>query len=136
GDVEFLPLHRPVRHTLESYGYACKTGLYVPHRDTRQVTTKKGNRRSYPLIWSTDIGQNGRFNFEHGNQKKRFVSIAKSDAKLVHRSLGVALQRTSAKDDARRLVSAPIGKSFLKRYGGYVGENHVLFLLKTEDAVC
>jgi adenine-specific DNA-methyltransferase len=34
------------------------------------------------------------------------------------------------------LVAAPISENVVKKYGGYVGENHVVFLLQSERAVC
>jgi adenine-specific DNA-methyltransferase len=136
GDVDLLPLHREGRYTLETYGYQCRTGLYVPHRDRRRVSPIKTWKEAVPLIWSTDIGQDGKLRFEPRPQGARFIWISKADRELIHRRPGVALQRTTSSEDTRRLVASPIGDSFLKRHGGYVGENHVIFLLKTRTAMC
>jgi adenine-specific DNA-methyltransferase len=135
-DVQILALHRNIRHTIRSYGYECKTGLFVPHRDRRRTSRARAWRESVPLLWSTDIGQDGSLKFDRVAHRARYIRIASADERLIHRVPGVALQRTTAADDTRRLVAAPIGHAFLRRYGGYVGENHVLFLLKQEDAIC
>jgi len=137
GDVSLLSLFGRRNHTLASYGYTTRVGLFVPHRDQRRTSKAKGKqRRAFPLIWSTDIGQDGRFEFGQNEHRQRFVVIAKRDDKVVHRCSAVALQRTTAKDDSRRLVAAPISAAFVQRHGGYVGENHVILLLKGERAVC
>lgn len=137
GDVPLLALLEARNHTLASYGYETHTGLFVPHRDTRK-TRRNGNgaARAFPLIWCTDIGQDGRFEFKQADRSKRFIIIAKKNDRVVLRKPSVALQRTTAKDDARRLIAAPIDAGVINEYGGYVGENHVIFLLKTERAVC
>jgi adenine-specific DNA-methyltransferase len=62
--------------------------------------------------------------------------MPEADDEVVIRVPSVALQRTTAKDDARRLVAVPIEERFVCKYGGYIGENHVVFLLKTVRAVC
>jgi adenine-specific DNA-methyltransferase len=87
-------------------------------------------------VWSTDISRSGELRFEKNSHKKRFVVMPEADDEVVIRVPSVALQRTTAKDDARRLVAAPIAERFVTRYGGYIGENHVVFLLKTDHAVC
>lgn len=137
GDVPLLTLLRARKHTLASYGYETRTGLFVPHRDKRRTKKwKKRQARAFPLIWCTEIGQDGRFEFDYAEHGKRFVVIAKKDDRVVLRRPSVALQRTTAKDDSRRLIAAPIGGNVIKKYGGYVGENHVVFLVQTERAVC
>jgi adenine-specific DNA-methyltransferase len=136
-DVSLLPLLGARKHTLISYGFETRTGLFVPHRDRRRTRMRRdGQPRVFPLIWCTDIGQDGRFEFDQAEHSKRFVVIAKKDDRVVLRKPSVALQRTTAKDDSRRLIAAPIGGNVIKKYGGYVGENHVVFLLQTERAVC
>jgi len=137
GDVPLLAVLRARKHTLASYGYETRTGLFVPHRDKRRTRKeRRGQARAFPLIWCTDIGQDGRFEFDVAEHTKHFVVMAKKDDGVVLRKPSVALQRTTAKDDSRRLVAAPISGNVLKKYGGYVGENHVVFLLQTERAVC
>jgi adenine-specific DNA-methyltransferase len=138
GDVPLLRLFKEQAHTIASYGYETRTGLFVPHRDKRRTVKKKGRRkRAYPLIWSTDIGQSGRFKFERTAHEKRFVIMRLKDDAVVRRTPSVALQRTTAKDDARRLVAAPISERFVNKFGGYIGENHVVFLSKSsERAAC
>ncbi len=136
-DVPLLQLFTNKKHTFESYGYETGTGLFVPHRDKRKTLARKGRRRrAFPLVWSTDISRSGELGFEKNSHKKRFVVMPEADDEVVIRVPSVALQRTTAKDDARRLVAVPIAERFVAKYGGYIGENHVVFLLKTDHAVC
>lgn len=136
-DVPLLQLFTKKKHTFESYGYETETGLFVPHRDKRKTLARKGsNRRAFPLVWSTDISRTGELRFEKNSHKKRFVVMPEADDEVVIRVPSVVLQRTTAKDDARRLVAVPISDRFVSEYGGYIGENHVVFLLKTDRAVC
>ena len=136
-DVPLLRLFGGNKHTVATYGYETGTGLFVPHRDKRKTTRyKRGNHRAFPLIWSTDVGRSGELRFEKAQHPKRFVVMPKTCDHLVNRSPSVVLQRTTAKDDARRLVAAPISEEFVSKHGGYIGENHVVFLLRTERAVC
>jgi adenine-specific DNA-methyltransferase len=136
-DVPLLRLFTKKKHTFESYGYETGIGLFVPHRDKRRTLARKGrNQRAFPLVWSTDISRSGELRFEKNSHKKRFVVIPEADDEVVIRVPSVALQRTTAKDDARRLVAVPIAERFVSKYGGYIGENHVVFLLKTDHAVC
>lgn len=136
-DAALLKLFADCTHTLASYGYETGIGLFVPHRDKRRTRRfRRGDVRAFPLIWSTDVSRSGSLRFERHRHSKRFVVIPQRCDELVNRLPAIALQRTTAKDDARRLVAATVEEEFISRYGGYIGENHVLFLFKTEKAVC
>ena len=136
-DAPLLKLFATCKHTLASYGYETGTGLFVPHRDKRRTRRfRRGNQRAFPLLWSTDISRSGSLQFERRRHTKRFVMVPKGDDDIVNRLPAVALQRTTAKDDVRRLVAATVEHEFIRKYGGYIGENHVVFLFKTEKAVC
>jgi adenine-specific DNA-methyltransferase len=65
------------------------------------------------------------------SKQQRFISPAKTRT-LVHQRPGVILQRVTSNDQPKRLVGAPISDRFLKKYGGYIGENHTV-ILEQED---
>jgi adenine-specific DNA-methyltransferase len=136
-DAPLLKLFATCKHTLASYGYETGIGLFVPHRNKRRTRRfRRRNLRAFPLLWSTDISRSGSLQFERQRHTKRFVLIPQRGDDVVNRLPAVALQRTTAKDDARRLVAATVEQEFVSKYGGYIGENHVVFLFETEKALC
>lgn len=117
---------------LEDYGYKPKTGFLVPHRMSMRRLKSRGRKRAvYPLIWANQIGKDGVHRFKTGrrNHADIYVDVSEGGAKSVLKTPSVALQRTSSKDQSRRVRCAPIGQAFVDEYGGYVGENHVCFLV-------
>lgn len=127
---------------LADYGYTPRTGYLVPHRHKRVKKLrlcehdKKGkNGTVFPLIWATQVGRDGKINFTAGKGERSFiyVDVKRASHAGVHMSPGVVLQRTSSKDQNRRLVCAPIKQAFVRRYKGYMGENHVCFLVPVKD---
>lgn len=120
---------------LKDYGYCIRIGAFVWNRDKRKTfRTEKAAQKNadapIPLIWSSDIGQNGRFVFNRSEAEKRdaFVDMRDPRVSSVVRGPCVVLQRVTSNDQPRRLVGAAIPKAFIKRYGGILGENHVVFL--------
>lgn len=120
------------RWRLEDYGYAPRTGFLVPHRMPVPRLRKKGNRLWVcPLIWATQIGLDGVHHFQpgRGDHASLFVDVSEYGKQGVLTTPSVALQRTSSKDQSRRVRCAPIHQAFLDEHGGYMGENHVCFLV-------
>ena len=120
------------RWRLEDYGYEPKTGSLVPHRMPMPRLKSRGRKRAvYPLIWATQIGKDGvhRFQPRRGSHAEIYVDVSTDGAKSVLKTPSVALQRTSSKDQSRRVRCAPIRQVFVAKHGGYMGENHVCFLV-------
>jgi adenine-specific DNA-methyltransferase len=127
------------QYRLADYGYNTRIGTFVWNRDKRRKffserAAKRGAKikTAFPLIWSSDISQGGRVNF--GSQRKHhsFVNMREIDHVSLVRKPAVVLQRITSNDQPRRLVGAPISRRLLDRYGGVVGENHVVFLEQAE----
>jgi len=119
---------------LKDYGYCIRIGAFVWNRDKRKTfqtekAAKKG-KAPIPLIWSSDIGKNGRFVFNRSEAEKRdaFVDMRNANNGSIVRRPCVVLQRVTSNDQPRRLVGAAIPISLMKRFGGILGENHVVFL--------
>lgn len=134
-DAPLLELFKVPCETFTSYGYEIRVGAFVPHRDPRATVGRKDTPEQFPLIWSEDVGRDGYFIFDTSKRSSRFIELTNAARKALLRTRAVVLQRATSKDDARRIVSAPINQAFIKRYGGYVGENHVIFLVPTERAI-
>jgi adenine-specific DNA-methyltransferase len=122
-------------HTLESYGYRVRIGSYVWNRDTRQTfrepPTADCKWRVVPVIWAPYITQGGTFRFEAPSDRERnarFIRVqTEHEVGLVTREC-VLLQRTSSRNQQKRLVAAAIPKAFIARYGSVVAENHVIVI--------
>lgn len=121
---------------LAEWGYVARIGYLVANRQADRLHKRQGPGR-LPLIWAKAIGQDGTFDFERGKKFREFSWVdAPVNAPYIARSACIAVQRTSARGQKRRIAAAEIPTSFLDRYGGIVAENHVILLLPTgPDAV-
>ncbi len=120
------------RWRLADYGYKPITGYLVPHRMPIPRLKTKGRKLAVsPLIWATQIGKDGLHHFEagRGDHAQIYVDVSTYGGTQVLTTPSVAIQRTSSKDQSRRVRCAPITQSFVDEHGGYMGENHVCFVV-------
>lgn len=124
-------------HRLQDYGYTPSIGGFVWNRDARPVymtakdVPKKRRRSVVPLLWSSDVGTRGEILFPRkrsGHNQHHFIDFGDDAHPTVCREPGVILQRVTSNDQSRRLVGAPVSRNFIKKYRGYVGENHTVIL--------
>jgi adenine-specific DNA-methyltransferase len=115
--------------TLEDWGYRATVGYLVANRQSERLHKRAGKGR-FPLIWAKAITTEGTLDFERGAAFKGLGwADAPADAAYVIRTPCVALQRTSSRGQKRRLNAAPVSKSFIRKHGGIIAENHVIMLL-------
>lgn len=124
--------------SLAQYGYKARIGAYVWNRDKRRPRKARphGHERdnAVPIIWATQIGQDGKFRFVSRSSKEkraRYILLRRDDRRGVIERDCVVVQRTSSRAQRRRLVAAALPRGFAKRHGGFVGENHVVVLEPT-----
>lgn len=112
-------------HRLADYGYKVSTGPLVWNRHKESLRDAGGKNR-YPLIWAESVRADGRFEFraEKRNHKPFFEPLP-GEAWVVTDFPCVLLQRTTAKEQSRRLIAAALPKSFIDRCGVVVVENHL-----------
>lgn len=110
---------------LSDWGYGVSTGPLVWNRHKSQLEQKPGNRH-HPLIWAEAVTADGRFIYraERRNHAPYF-RMEPGDAWLLAEEGCVLLQRTTAKEQARRLIAAELPESFVRQHGGVVVENHL-----------
>ncbi|WP_440410493.1 Eco57I restriction-modification methylase domain-containing protein [Neorhizobium petrolearium] len=122
--------------TLAEWGYSARIGYLVANRQADRLHERRAQGR-VPLIWAKAIGQDGTFDFARGAQFRELNWVdAPAGAPYIARSACVAVQRTSARGQKRRITAAEIPVSFVEQYGGVIAENHVILLLPTRsDAV-
>ena len=110
---------------LADWGYTVSTGPLVWNRFKSQMRERPG-RGVLPLIWAEAVTADGRFVYraEKKNHAPLF-KIERGDAWLVVDQACVLVQRTTAKEQARRLIAAELPAAFIAQYGGVVVENHL-----------
>ena len=135
GDAEAIRAANGSQFRLTDYGYRPRIGAFVWNRDQRkrfhsESAARKGAQAPFPLIWSSDIGQDGKLVFNRHKDERRdaFVDMGRIGHVSVISQPCIALQRVTSNDQSRRLVAAPVKRAFIKKHGGVVGENHVVFI--------
>ena len=112
-------------YRLADYGYTVSTGPLVWNRHKPSLRDRPGNGR-YPLVWAESVRSDGVFEFraDKRNHKPYFEPKA-NEYWVVTDSPCVLLQRTTAKEQCRRLIAAELPESFIEEHGAVVVENHL-----------
>lgn len=112
-------------HCLADYGYAVSTGPLVWNRHKRQLAMEC-DHGTLPLIWAESVMANGTFAFKAEKRNHAPYFRPKSgDDWLLSRTPCVLLQRTTAKEQERRLIAAELPADFIRAHGAVVIENHL-----------
>ena len=112
-------------HRLADYGYTVSTGPLVWNRHKPSLRDQPGKGR-YPLVWAESVRAEGVFEFraEKRNHKPWFEP--KTNERWVVTNVPcVLLQRTTAKEQCRRLIAAELPAGFIEEHGAVVVENHL-----------
>jgi adenine-specific DNA-methyltransferase len=82
---------------------------------------------AFPVIWAESITSDGRFVWrsQKRNHSPWFAAQRPKDDWLIVTQPCVLLQRTTAKEQLRRLIAAELPESLIRRYRGVVVENHL-----------
>lgn len=110
---------------LSDWGYKVSTGPLVWNRFKDQLCERPGRGR-HPLIWAEAVSADGRFGFraEKRNHAPWF-EVRAGDQWLVTREPCVLVQRTTSKEQDRRLIAAELPAAFLRTHKAVVVENHL-----------
>jgi adenine-specific DNA-methyltransferase len=132
-DVDLLHRSSRMPHRLAHYGLGVSTGPLVWNRHKAQLATRQGRGR-FPLIWAESVLPTGefRFSYQRRNHQPYFAVKAKQDH-LLTREPVVLVQRTTAKEQSRRLVAALLPASFLNQHSAVVIENHLNMIYPVVD---
>jgi adenine-specific DNA-methyltransferase len=114
--------------TLADYGVTATAGYFVWNRQKKRLLPKLGKKRGYPLIWAKNVrsGEPCRPAGKKGN-KTDFVSFSEESTAVITKAAAV-MQRTTNDKQVRRLVVAMVHPSVIKKWGGFVTENHTILL--------
>lgn len=121
----FFSALRKMSTRLENLGYRVSTGPLVWNRYKTQLKSEIRGKQVYPLIWAESIASG---DFAFSAQKKNHtpaIEVFENQPHLLTKTACVLVQRTTSKEQARRLVCAVLPADFLKQYGAAVIENHV-----------
>ena len=120
-------------HRLADYGYRVSTGPLVWNRHKESLRDRPGKGR-YPLIWAESVRPDGVFEFraDKRNHKPYFEPNA-NETWVVTDHPCVLLQRTTAKEQCRRLIAAELPEPFIEEYGAVVVENHLNMIKPPDD---
>jgi adenine-specific DNA-methyltransferase len=110
---------------LSDWGYKVSTGPLVWNRFKDRLHDRPGRERK-PLIWAEAVSSDGCFAFraEKRNHAPWF-EIKAGDQWLLTREPCVLVQRTTSKEQERRLIAAELPATFLRAHKAVVVENHL-----------
>lgn len=116
------------KHHLVDWGYTVSTGPLVWNRFKDQLHSRKAKNR-LPLIWAESVLPDGRFEWRAAKRNHEpWFEVRERDGWLISRQNCVLLQRTTAKEQHRRLIAAALPASFIAEHGAVVVENHLNML--------
>ena len=127
---------RDLPYRLSDYGYTVSTGPLVwnRHKDSLKVRPGKGR---YPLLWAESVRSEGVFKFRAEKRNHKPYFEPKPDERWVMTDFPcVLLQRTTAKEQCRRLIAAELPAEFLEEHGAVAVENHLNMIKPIDDAPC
>ncbi|MDF1592912.1 MAG: Eco57I restriction-modification methylase domain-containing protein [Desulfobacterales bacterium] len=121
---------RSMPHRLIDWGYKVSTGPLVWNRHKNQLRDKPGEN-CVPLIWAESVTSEGRFVFRSEKRTHKpyfFLRDGKDDWLRIDRPC-VLLQRTTAKEQQRRLIAAVLPADFIKLNRFVTVENHLNMII-------
>lgn len=117
---------------LADYGYGVRAGYFVWNRQKERCREERIPRRKneYPLIWAHCIKANEpcRPSTHRIYGQPGLKSLVKFDTpveSLINKP-SIILQRTTNRNQARRLIAGYISKSMINEYGSLISENHTI----------
>jgi adenine-specific DNA-methyltransferase len=118
---------------LQDWGYTVSTGPLVWNRFKEQLRPQSNGQHCYPLIWAESVTADGQFVFraERRNHAPYFKAKP-GDEWLLTDQACVLLQRTTAKEQARRLIAAELPAKFINQHGRVIVENHLNMIRPTQ----
>lgn len=129
-DAEFMETMAGMRTRLADIGYAVSTGPLVWNRHKDQLRTNK-TKGVLPIIWAESVTGEG---FAFASDRRGhvpYIELRMKQGHLVDTRTSILVQRTTSKEQVRRIVAAVIPQEFIDRFGGVVVENHLNRIIPT-----
>lgn len=110
---------------LKDWGYTVSTGPLVWNRFKDQLRLNACSG-TLPLIWAEAVTSDGNFIFRAERRNHApFFEAKPGDEWLQVEKPCVLVQRTTAKEQPRRLIAAELPAWFIERHGSVIVENHL-----------
>lgn len=118
---------------LFDWGYKVSTGPLVWNRHKEKLRFRFG-KNLVPLIWAEAVTVAGTFEFraKRRSHAKYYAYSTLKDPALVSDAC-VLLQRTTSKEQARRLIAAELPQEFIDKFGAVAVENHLNMVVPIAD---
>jgi adenine-specific DNA-methyltransferase len=114
-----------LRHRLRDYGVEVSTGPLVWNR-FKPWLRDEPTRGTHPIVWAESVTATGHFRLSASRRGHRpYILVPPGRIHLVNTSSCVLLQRTTAKEQKRRLIAAVLPEETIKEHNGVVVENHL-----------
>jgi adenine-specific DNA-methyltransferase len=128
-DAAFVERMLSMPSRLSDWGYSVSTGPLVWNRKKARLHNEHRNG-SVPIIWAEAVCGQGKFRLapEKRNHAAFYEPSDRTDSNLV-RAPCLLVQRTTAKEQDRRLISAVLPASIIKAHGAVAVENHLNMVL-------
>lgn len=124
-DAPFVERMLSMPSRLSDWGYSVSTGPLVWNRKKAKLHND-ARQGSVPVVWAEAVCGQGRFRLkpEKRNYAAFYEPSGSRDPNLVTAPC-LLLQRTTSKEQDRRLVSAVLSASIIKAHGSVAVENHL-----------
>jgi adenine-specific DNA-methyltransferase len=133
-DAALVAHLRQLPSRLRDWGYGVSTGPLVWNRHKASLHDDPAPGR-VPVVWAEAVTQDGRFVLKATKRTHRpwFTPRGPDDPNLVRRAC-VLVQRTTAKEQHRRLICAAMPAEVFKTHGTVTVENHLNMILPRDAA--
>jgi adenine-specific DNA-methyltransferase len=112
-------------HHLNDWGYGVKTGPLVWNRHKIQLRRAKG-KGTFPLIWAETISTKGEFLWKADKKNHTlYFAFKNGDEWLLEKKPCIIMQRTTAREQEKRLLTAILPMTMFKACGAVIIENHL-----------
>lgn len=119
--------------SLADYGAVLRTGYFVWNREQDRMSKRSG-KLCVPLVWAENVKPDSFCKpLSRGGRGMDFVRFEKESAAII-RTQALVMQRTTNNTQARRLIAARLAPAILKKYGGFVTENHTIAVTASDIA--
>ena len=115
---------------LSDLGYSVSTGQLVWNRHKLQLRMDKDGRRTYPLVWAEAV-RAGSFSMQYSKANHLpYIEVPLGQEWLLMTRQCILCQRTTSKEQERRLIAAVLPRDLVgEGKGGVVVENHLNMII-------